>query len=139
MPETLKEFIDEEQKKFWKSVEDMYPNGLFTEEDSKIIFEAAGRYGGNATVLSAAIGAYVIAKLYGWKVVRLMHSNSVYTKYQRIMGVDFADISPPEGPFAEASLGYTFVKKMGEFWKGVRGQISVPDRQEFKQPLPDKE
>jgi hypothetical protein len=138
MPRKPKETSKQVEARLRKEIADMYPNGFLTDEDMEIIFKAAGHFNGQYPVLASAIGCFVLSKLLGWRAIRILHGGAVYAKYQRILGIEFTDHCPEEGPFVEASLGYEITKKLGEFWKVVRGQISIPSRQELKSTLPDE-
>lgn len=89
-------------------------------------------YRGDSSVLFSAIGALMVGRTYGWRVLRIVTSNASYTKYQRILNIDFKEVLPEETPLSHRSLGYTIVKKVGNFWAVVRGQANVDAKEKRK-------
>lgn len=82
-------------------------------------------YEGDVQHLYGAIGVLSVADLFGWRVLRITLSGSTYTKYQRILGIDFKTQFLPEGRYAGKSIGLDRVKKAENFWEVVRGQASI--------------
>jgi hypothetical protein len=104
---------------------------------SDLIREAILHYEGDVTVLETAIGALFMAKTFGWKVVRVVHSRTTYVKYERLLSAGMAD--GPGFKFAEhfeertgqseRSNAFRFTEEIGSFWKVARGQVGVPEGQ----------
>lgn len=95
-----------------------------TEDDvQKVISDAMANYSGNVQVLESAIGALHVGLKTGWRPLRLMHTHSTFSRYQRILGVDFLEVLPEVGPLADKSLGWRIVKVVGNFWDAARGTI----------------
>ncbi|HRX01467.1 MAG TPA: hypothetical protein P5280_18385 [Cyclobacteriaceae bacterium] len=84
-------------------------------------------YRGDATTLGNAIGALVLGRYVGWRVVRVVYSNSTYTKYQKILGIQFKDVLPERSRYSYKSLGLFILDKAGKFWDFVRSSSHVPD------------
>jgi hypothetical protein len=127
MPRSKKETKKERDERMLREIGEI--STLLSAEETQRIKEAALEYSGLFPVFSAAVGTLIVGKLFGWKVLRIIHSGAVYAKYQRILGIQFAEVCPEEGPLWERSAGYATVKALNEFWKGVRGQIPLDDRQ----------
>ncbi len=93
-----------------------------------IVKKAAAEYFGDGKILESAIGALIIGKLYGWQPLRVLHNASVYAKYQKILGVKFADVCPARGPLAGRSVGLQIDDSIANFWKIAKGEIKVPNK-----------
>lgn len=93
-----------------------------------VMDEACISFQGNAQELERALGALVLGKYVGWRVLRIMHDGSTYAKYERILGAGgrafrFKDYCPDRGPLARRSTGLVWADKINAFWKVVRGQV----------------
>jgi hypothetical protein len=98
-------------------------NNEHTQGDLNVVIKnAAQRYSGDLTQLESMFGALVAGQLYGWKVLRLIHSGATYAKYEKHLGVKFRDVCPEVGPLAHRSHAYALSEQMGNFWRMVRGQ-----------------
>lgn len=86
-----------------------------------VITAAITSYKGDARVLEAAIGALLLGQHIGLRPLRLIHGGSVVRKYQNILGVEFRDVMPDDGPLAHKSVGYGIAQKIGDYWASVRG------------------
>lgn len=80
---------------------------------------------GDIVDLTHAIGAVMVGRKYGWRVLRIIISSPSYTKYQRILGLEFKKVLPETTEFSKKSVGYNLVVKLGKFWETVRGQFSI--------------
>jgi len=89
------------------------------------IDKVAADFQGEAPQIYAAIGATMACRSYGWRVVRLTTASSVYTRHQRIMGLDFKEIFPEETELSSKSYGYKMVKKLDKFWQAVNHTFSM--------------
>ena len=91
------------------------------------IKDAAIEYAGDVTVLQAAIGVLYTSQIYGWRVIRMIHSPNVIKKYEAILDVKFDDsIAPEYGPLADRTNVRKFQKMAHKFSEIVQGRISVP-------------
>jgi len=81
-------------------------------------------YKGDFTKLESAIGALVIGKRMGWRVMFLIHNRATIREYEKLLGVKFQEVLPEEGELAHKSLAWVAVQKVGNFWKAVKGEIS---------------
>jgi hypothetical protein len=101
---------------------------LISDEERAIIDEACVNYEGDLRDLERALGALLVGKYVGWKVLRIGHDGSTYAKYERILGggvkgFRFRDHCPERGPLARRSVGLIWADKINNFWKVVRGQV----------------
>lgn len=89
----------------------------------RVIDSAAKRYHGDATVLESAIGALHLGLMIGWRPLRLIHTHHTFSRYQKILGVDFHDVLPEVGPIADKSLAWRVAKTVENFWDLARGTL----------------
>lgn len=82
--------------------------------------------------LEAALGMMLLARLVGWKVLALVHNKRTIRKYEAILGISIRDDFPEEGPLSHKSQSYELVKKLGQYWKAVSGDVRVEDRRELE-------
>lgn len=83
---------------------------------------------GNFDVLESALGALVVGRVAGWRVVRLLHSPQTYRRYERILDLDFQGtfpwsdelVMPERGPYARKSLALKITDSVGGFWDMVK-------------------
>ncbi len=98
----------------------------------KIINERSAEFVGQLDELESAIGMMMIGRLFGWKVLALIHSKKTVKKYETILDISIQEMFEPEGPLTSKSNGYAFVQKLGNFWKAVSGEVKVEGRREVK-------
>lgn len=108
---------------------------MMTDEEVIAHFDkVASEFKGDASQLSGAIGAFWVGRIYGWRVLRIMTSSRIYTRHQRILGLDFKKVLPKETPLSNRSLGYKIVIAAGKFWEVVQGKHSInPEEKSFLQ------
>ncbi|MDD5754558.1 MAG: hypothetical protein PHN45_07395 [Methylococcales bacterium] len=68
------------------------------------IDNVASTYKGDSHVLFGAIGALFVGRLYGWRVIRVFLSTTTYAKYQRVLGLSFREVLPPETELSDRAL-----------------------------------
>lgn len=85
--------------------------------------EAIARFRGTFDELEAALGVLHLGQHLGWKPLVLIHNKRTLRKYEEILGINFREFFPEEGPSADRSLGYDLAKKIGNFWKAVSGEV----------------
>jgi hypothetical protein len=96
------------------------------------INDLATSFVGQIDELENAIGMLFIGRLFGWKVLALVHNKRTIRKYEEILGINVRKEFPEVGPLASKSVGFEFVEKVGQFWKGVSGDIPVPERRDIR-------
>jgi hypothetical protein len=79
-------------------------------------------YEGDLTQLERAIGALIVGRQFGWKVLLLVHDRKTIAKYGEMLKVDFKEVLPATGKFANKSLGWAAAQKVASFWKAVKGE-----------------
>jgi hypothetical protein len=94
-------------------------NDQLEQHFDKIIKE----YEGDVFVLEAAIGAFVVGRLVGWRVLLLAHSLRTFNKYQKLLKLDFKEYMPERGKYAEKSNALRVADKVGNYWKVVSGHV----------------
>lgn len=101
---------------------------LLSGEDKAIMDEAFIAFEGDARELERAVGALLVGKYFGWRVLRIMHDGSTYAKYEKVLGAGaggfkFRDHCPERGPLARRSHGLQLADRIDGFWRVVRGQV----------------
>lgn len=105
---------------------------LPTEVETEII-EKIRDYIGQPGVLESALGALIISQHYGWRVSKLTHTPSTYSKYEKILGLKFQEHSPEETEFSRKCNAFKIAKKLNSFWAVVRGKIHVDNKTHFEE------
>ncbi len=93
--------------------------------------QAITNFRGQLDELETALGMLRIGHHLGWRVLILIHNKRTLRKYEDILGISVREFFPEEGPSASRSIGYQTVKKIGNFWKAVSGDIRVEGRREI--------
>ena len=78
---------------------------------------------GDVTELEHAVGALIVGRHLGWKPLLLVHDKKTLRKYEAILDVNFRDELPEVGALGERLRAYKIAKKVGNFWKAVRGMV----------------
>lgn len=99
-----------------------------TTDLDEIIKQACVNYHGEAAILESAIGALFIGRLYGWRVLRIVHMRTTYNRYQKVLGVDFKTVCPERGVLSYRSIGLKVADKLGQFWHVAAGKRKIEDR-----------
>ncbi len=89
----------------------------------EISLESVDNFKGDAHQLESAIGALVVGKRVGWKVLYLIHDKKTLRIYEKHLGIIFREILPEVGPKAHKSLAWTALEGVRGFWKAVKGEI----------------
>lgn len=100
---------------------------IFTDEEQCHIEKVVSTFRGNGQELENALGALVLGKVYGYRVIRVMHTGASYTKYQKILDLRFADWCSAETPLSSRHRGYQFALKAQSFWNLIRGMEEAPE------------
>ena len=95
---------------------------LLTPRLEEAIQKLSKEYVGDLGVLESAVGAVLIAQLYGWKVLRMCHGSNAYAKYERMLGIKFKDECPETTDLSRKSLGLRSAEAIGNFWLVVQGK-----------------
>lgn len=81
------------------------------------ILDRAAKFKGDGRQLEAALGAYVIGQLYGWRALAMMHTYTTRARHQKILGATFAELVPEETELTRRLVGIRVARKVGAFWK----------------------
>ena len=81
------------------------------------------KFKGQINELEQAIGMWVVGRLFGWKVMLLVHDRKTIAKYEKMLGIDFRNEVPDVGDFAHKSVAWRAVQAVSNFWKAVKGEI----------------
>lgn len=79
-------------------------------------------YKGDVTQLERAVGAAILGRRLGWKVLLLVHDRKTVEKYERLLKLNFKVVMAPEGDTAHKSVAWVAVQKVSSFWKAVKGE-----------------
>lgn len=90
--------------------------------------ERIKKFRGQLPTLESAVGAYVVGRKLGWKVLYLVHDKRTIRKYEQILEVKFRDELPADGELANKSLAWAMASKLSNFWKAVSGELKVKDK-----------
>jgi hypothetical protein len=112
---------------------------LYLTDLEEVIKTACLNYRGHGGTLMAAIGALVLSRIYGWRVVRLVCTPLTYRKYERVLGIKLRDYSRPEGPLVHRSYGLSFIDSLKQFWDIVTGKQRLKDRGQLTKPEPKED
>lgn len=99
-------------------------NPMNSQELLSHIDEQVRNYAGDLTQLERAIGALIVGRQFGWKVLLLAHDRKTIAKYGEILKLDFREALPAEGKYAHKSLGWAAAQKVASFWKAVKGEYA---------------
>ena len=90
--------------------------------------EAIANFRGQLPELSSALGMLKMGDHFGWRVLLIIHNKRTIRKYEDILNIKVREFFPEEGPSADRSVGYSWAKKLGGYWKIVSGDQKVEDR-----------
>ena len=99
---------------------------------TKIIDKAFKDFKGQLTTLEAAIGTLYAGKKFGWRVIYLVHDKRTLKKYEDILDIDFREVFPETTPLSKKSLAWKATEKLSNFWKVVKGEVSITHRKEIE-------
>jgi hypothetical protein len=108
-----------------------------TPEEAKRLVDlvdgAINEFEGNIEHLEAAVGMLFVGRHMGWRPLVLFHNKRTIRRNEEILGnIDIRKYLPAETPRSERSLAYKIVKTVGNFWKAVSGDESVPNRRKLQ-------
>ena len=106
-----------------------------SDEVERLVCRASWEFHGQIDDLYMAVGALVVGRLFGWRILRLTLTSKQYAKYQRILALGLDE--PGEFHFNQwmrererlkyKSIGLKVVDGIGDFWLAVKGRIpSLP-------------
>lgn len=99
------------------------------------IIERASKFRGTGHHLEAALGAYAIGQLYGWRVVYLLHAQHTLRRYEKILGGRFDEMCPERTELSRKSVGLAIVDRIGAFWRVAKGSRYSEERHQIGDTL----
>jgi hypothetical protein len=78
-------------------------------------------FAGDLTKLERAVGAAIVGRQFGWKVLLLVHDRKTIARYEEMLDLDFRQEMPEVGPLAKKSVAWAAAQKVASFWKAVKG------------------
>jgi len=90
----------------------------------ELIDKAIKNFSGSTDTLAGAIGYLLIGRKFGWRIMFFMYSQGTVRKYEKILGIKSKEVMPEEGPLKKKAVAFNAYRKVGDFWKGVRGEIA---------------
>jgi hypothetical protein len=100
---------------------------IFTDEEQRHIENIVSNFRGNGQELENALGALILGKVYGHRVIRVMHAGPSYTKYQKILDLRFSEWCSAETPLSSRHRGYQLALKAKSFWGVIRRTEPAPE------------
>ena len=88
-----------------------------------IIDPTIAKFHGNSVELQNAVGAFMLGRHLGWRVLFLIHHKTSIKKYEKILGISFREILPETGPKSNDSRAWRAFQGFSNFWKAVKGEI----------------
>lgn len=85
-------------------------------------------YEGDIDQLEGALAMFLVGRLYGWRVIRLIHSKRTIRVWEEVLGVTINEVLPERGRLAYRSCAARQAAAIGNFWKAVSGEIKIPNR-----------
>jgi len=102
-------------------------------ELERIEKEAIANFKGQLDQLEASLGMLRMGDHFGWKVLVLIHNKRTLRNYESILDIKVREFFDEEGSSWERSKGYAFIKKVGNFWKGVSGEIKIDGKRDISE------
>jgi len=95
------------------------------EQFDELIEGTIKNFKGDLSDLCSAVGALVVGRYMGWRVIKIIFSPLTYRKYRKVLGVDYKDILSEEDQYSNKSVGLKLAKKLDDFWDIVHGRSGV--------------
>lgn len=102
------------------------------DEVNRLICRSSWQFKGQADDLYMAVGALVVGRLFGWRILRLTLDSKQYAKYQRILsqGLDepgdfhFNEWMRERDRLSYKSVSLAMLDTLGDFWAACKGRIA---------------
>lgn len=76
--------------------------------------------------LESAVGMYMLARHFGWKVLYIIHSRKTIKKYEEVLDLKLSDHFEEFGPGADRTYAKKVIDAVSNFWKLVSGELKAP-------------
>jgi hypothetical protein len=93
-------------------------------EFNELINEKMVTFKGHIPDFFRAVGMLYVGRRYGWRVMRLVASQSVWSFVKREFG-DPKDLMPERGDLYHKSVGIRAVDTIGDYWGVIRRQVPI--------------
>lgn len=103
-------------------------------ESLELIARATDNYEGDINILESAIGVFVMAHFTGHAPLRVAHSPVSMRRWGRILGIEWVEYFPEEGPLALRSRAYQAAVKLKVLKAAIHGEFSLRDRRTLTIP-----
>lgn len=103
---------------------------FLTDEQNEILVTRTKEYKGQMPSLSAALGAVAMGHVYGWRVLKIVHSPATLKKYEEIIGLKYDEICPDVTELSSRNVGFRLYQKIGAFWNVVLGKVKIENKSE---------
>ncbi|MES2885579.1 MAG: hypothetical protein V4709_12280 [Pseudomonadota bacterium] len=90
-----------------------------------ILANALNNFEGQVDELESAMGMLYMGHAFGWKALYIVHTIATVRKYEKILGIVAKDVFPEHTEHSDRVLGYRVLDKVSNFWKTVKGEITV--------------
>ena len=102
------------------------------EQIDKRIEIVCKEFTGQMPILYQMVGMIIVGRLFGWRVIRLTASRSLWKKTTQAFG-DPKLLMPERGVLAHKSVGLKISDQLGEYWDFINGnkprdEIPLHDR-----------
>jgi hypothetical protein len=91
---------------------------------------------GQITDFESAIGALILGRHVGWRILLLVHDRRTIAKYEKLLNVNFRDVLEEVGELAHKSVAWSYINKSPKlsklFWKYVRGEVPLEGKGQVK-------
>lgn len=104
---------------------------FLTDEQNAKLQRSISDFNGHASTVETAIGAIVFGQLYGWRVLRMVHSANTLKKYEAAIGLSYEDICPETTELSERNIGFRASRAIGKYWDIVMGRYKVERKAEL--------
>lgn len=100
-------------------------DGVWSDKElMDFVDDAINDFEGDSAVLGAAIGALMIGRHIGWKPLLLIYDRKTIKKYEASLQLEFREVLPEVGKYAERSEAWRSTQESGGFWRVVKGEIA---------------
>ncbi|MCB1812291.1 MAG: hypothetical protein KDK04_11325 [Candidatus Competibacteraceae bacterium] len=93
--------------------------------------EVCARYKGQLPVIEQVLGSVILGRLYGWRVLRLVHGTTTWNKYEKELKISYKDVCEPSTKISRRNIGYRVAEEWGKFWDVVKNRLKVERKTEL--------
>lgn len=92
------------------------------------LVERAAVFKGNGHHLEAALGAYVLGQLYGWRVLNMLHGVQIMRRHEKVLGLDLRQALPDRTSLSDRVLGIRVADTLSSYWRVAKGELAGRER-----------